>query len=82
MSEKHDHKHDHKHHEQQHSGRKPLHHDWRAWVVVVLMLVAMAIYVLTDNESLNGVLVRVHRVSVEVERRFQIGGQRFLLRVL
>lgn len=52
MSEKHDHKHDHKNHDPQHSHRKPLHHDWRAWVVVVLMLVAMAIYVLSDNESL------------------------------
>lgn len=39
-------------------------------------------WVLKDNESLNGILVRVNRVSVEVERRFQIGGQRFLLRVL
>ena len=39
-------------------------------------------WVLTDNESLTGIPVRVNRVSVEVDRRFQIGGQRFLLRVL
>lgn len=39
-------------------------------------------WVLTDNESWNGILVRVDRVSIEGEQRFQIGGQRFLLRVL
>jgi len=39
-------------------------------------------WVLTDCKSLNGILVRVHRVTLEGERRFQIGGQRFLFRVL
>ncbi len=39
-------------------------------------------WVLTDCESLNGILVRVNRVSIEGERRFQLGGQRFLLRIL
>ncbi len=39
-------------------------------------------WVLTDCESLNGILTRVNRVSVEGERRFQLGGQRFLLRIL
>ena len=52
MTDKHEHKHDHKHNEAQHPRRKPLHHDWRAWVVVVLMLAAIAIYVLSGNESL------------------------------
>jgi hypothetical protein len=28
-----------------------VHHDWRAWVVVALMLIAMAIYVVTNNEA-------------------------------
>jgi hypothetical protein len=32
---------------------KRLHRDWRAWVVVLLMLAAMVIYVLSDNESLR-----------------------------
>ena len=32
---------------------KRLHRDWRAWVVVLLMLAAMAIYVLSDNEALR-----------------------------
>jgi hypothetical protein len=52
VTEKHDHKHDHKHHEEHRSSRKPLHHDWRAWVVVVLMLAAMAIYVMSQDESI------------------------------
>ncbi len=37
---------------------------------------------IADCDSLNGVLVRVSRVSIEVERRFQIGGQRFILRIV
>ena len=28
-----------------------MHHDWRAWVVVSLMILAMIVYVLTDNLS-------------------------------
>ena len=40
--------HDHKGH--QHPPRKGLHKDWRAWVVVILMLAAMAAYILSDNE--------------------------------
>lgn len=39
-------------------------------------------WLLSDRDSLNGVYVRVNRVAVEVERRFQVGGQRFRLRVL
>jgi hypothetical protein len=30
---------------------KGLHKDWRAWTVVLLMLAAIAAYVLTDNEG-------------------------------
>ena len=52
MTDKHDRKQDHKHHEEQPSRRKPLHHDWRAWAVVVLMLAAMAIYVMSQDESI------------------------------
>jgi len=54
MNTKHDHSSssEHKHH---HSGPpwKRLHRDWRAWVVVLLMLAAMAAYVLSDNEALR-----------------------------
>jgi hypothetical protein len=47
--------HDHdKHHHGQHHGKKKsgLHKDWRVWVVG-LMLIAMLIYVLTDDESIQ-----------------------------
>jgi hypothetical protein len=48
------------HHPQEHSGhhhhehqapRRGLHKDWRAWVVVGLMLAAMAAYVMTNDEA-------------------------------
>lgn len=40
-------------HEPGHSGRRrPLHHDWRVWVAVLLMLLAMFAYVASDNEAL------------------------------
>jgi hypothetical protein len=50
--------HDQKHHAgghgQHHSGgKKGLHKNWVTWVVVGLMLVAMAIYVMSDDESLQ-----------------------------
>ena len=32
---------------------KRLHRDWRAWVVVLLMLAAMVIYLMTDDLSLG-----------------------------
>jgi hypothetical protein len=32
---------------------KRMHHDWRFWFAVVLMLAAMAMYVLSDNELLG-----------------------------
>ena len=57
MNMKHDHSSssEHKHHQDHHRGPlwKRLHRDWRAWVVVLLMLAAMAVYVLSDNESLR-----------------------------
>lgn len=44
------HNHDKQHHGQHHSKTKSgLHKDWRVWVVG-LMLIAMLIYVLSDNE--------------------------------
>ncbi len=33
-------------------GRVPVHKDWRLWVGVVLMLAAMLVYILTQDESL------------------------------
>jgi len=33
-------------------GRKHLHKDWRVWAGVILMLAAIAIYVLTLDDSL------------------------------
>jgi hypothetical protein len=43
----------HANHGQQHkdADRTALHKDWRTWTVVILMLIAMAIYVLTMDES-------------------------------
>jgi len=56
MNMKHDHSSssEHKRHHD-HPGPlwKRLHRDWRAWVVVLLMLAAMAAYVLSDSESLQ-----------------------------
>jgi hypothetical protein len=57
MSVKHDHSslNERQKHHEHHAGplRKRLHRDWRTWVVVLLMLAAMAAYVLSDNESLQ-----------------------------
>ncbi len=47
------HEHQHEHHGHQHHKRKGIHKDWRAWFVVVLMLAAMVIYVLTQDESIR-----------------------------
>jgi hypothetical protein len=49
---------EHPHHGQQNHQTHPqqtrkLHHDWRFWVAVVLMLAAMGAYVMTDDESLQ-----------------------------
>jgi hypothetical protein len=42
------HEHDHGHGARR---RKPLHQDWRLWTAIVLMLAAMILYVLSDNEA-------------------------------
>ncbi len=47
-SDHHKHGHDH-HHAPKRSG---LHKDWRTWIVVGLMLLAMAIYLVTMDESI------------------------------
>lgn len=45
--------HEHNHHgnHDHHPKRKGLHRDWRAWLVVGLMLAAMAMYLLSGDES-------------------------------
>jgi hypothetical protein len=57
-----DHSHDHHHHEHAHHGHnhagehhkpKGLHKDWRAWLVVGLMLAAMLAYIFSMDESLG-----------------------------
>jgi len=50
--------HDHQHpHGESTNRHRPtgqgLHKDWRAWLVVLLMLAAMAVYLLTIDESLR-----------------------------
>ena len=40
----HDHENGHEHGHSHGSARKPLHRDWRAWTVVVIMLAAIAMY--------------------------------------
>ncbi len=51
------HNHDHHHHghDQHGHGHKPkgLHKDWRAWLVVGIMLFAMVLYVVTMDESIE-----------------------------
>lgn len=41
------HPHDHK------TQQRKLHKDWRAWVVVLLMLAGIAVYVLSGDESIQ-----------------------------
>ncbi len=55
MSKHDEHGHDHKHHEHgaTTSKKRPIHHDWRFWVAVVLMLAAMGAYVATMDEALQ-----------------------------
>ncbi|MEI7683717.1 MAG: hypothetical protein WCL32_01730 [Planctomycetota bacterium] len=49
------HKHDHPHHshESKSSWWKQPHRDWRVWVGIVLMIAAMAAYVLSFDESMR-----------------------------
>lgn len=52
----HDHQHDHHGHAHQHHASKKgkaLHKNWMTWVVIGLMLAAMLMYVLSDDESLQ-----------------------------
>ena len=56
MSEhsKHSGSHSHEHgHTHEHGKKRPIHRDWRLWAGVVLALVGMAVYVLSDNEALQ-----------------------------
>jgi hypothetical protein len=45
----------HRHQGHSHEPRKkgPVHKDWRLWFAVVMMLLAMAVYVLSDDESIT-----------------------------
>ena len=47
-----DHEH-HGHNDHHPPKRKALHQDWRAWLVVGLMLAAMAMYVFSVDESIQ-----------------------------
>jgi hypothetical protein len=48
-----EHHHSHHHDKHAHDGprKRPIHKDWRLWVVVVLMLLGIVIYILTFDES-------------------------------
>lgn len=43
-----EHQHEQAHHQE--PARRKLHHDWRFWLAVGLMVAAMLMYVLSDNE--------------------------------
>jgi len=55
MSHDHEHGHEHGHHNHQTHPRqnRPIHHDWRFWVAVILMLAGMGYYVMSDDLSLQ-----------------------------
>ncbi len=57
MNQHHDHPgHHHHNHEGHHHEGKPgrqFHKDWRIWLAVVVLLVALGIYVLTNGEVLR-----------------------------
>jgi len=45
--------HDHRHHaHSQEASKRGWHKDWRTWLVVSLMLLAMLVYLLTMDDSL------------------------------
>ena len=44
---------EHSHHSEKKSPWKGLHHDWRVWLALGLMLAAMGIYVLTLDDSIQ-----------------------------
>ncbi len=50
----HDHKQtDHRQHGNQPPRKRPIHHDWRFWVAIVLMLGAMGVYIATMDEAIR-----------------------------
>jgi len=49
MSHEHSHS-GHDHHDHPSKGKRPIHHDWRFWAVIA-MLVGMAIYVMSMDEA-------------------------------
>lgn len=51
--EQHEHQHGGKHHGHATHKRRPIHHDWRLWTAVILMLAAMSAYVLSLDEALG-----------------------------
>ncbi len=50
---KHAHKHSGEESHEHKSAKRPPHKDWRAWLVVILMLAAMAAYIWSLDESLE-----------------------------
>jgi hypothetical protein len=65
MSKQH---HEHRdHHHQQPAPRAAWHKDWRTWVVVGLMLVAMLVYVMSFDEELQPGGVEGERVPAAAE---------------
>ncbi|MEO8270077.1 MAG: hypothetical protein ABI557_10165 [Aureliella sp.] len=48
-------------------SKKLIHHDWRFWTAIVLMLLAMAGYVLSLNESVRPVGVDEPQVPMAAE---------------
>lgn len=52
---------EHEHGPHQRSSRRKLHHDWRLWLVVGLMLAAMLVYVVSDNDASDWGEVRQKR---------------------
>jgi hypothetical protein len=39
----------HEHHHNATPKKRPIHHDWRLWVAVLLMLTAIGVYVMRDG---------------------------------
>ncbi len=50
MTSEHSHEHHHSDHSHRAAGRKPLHRDWRFITAVLVMLTAIAAYVLSGDE--------------------------------
>jgi len=57
----------HRHGHEHHSGRKnpPLHKNWMTWVAVLLMVGAILMYVLSDDEALEPVGPEGERMPAE-----------------